>query len=86
MTSSLSKPHPLIRLFQGGRRPEPEKPLRAELLSLERLEERAKALAASFTLARDPRRKVRAFFGRLDDNARVLRAAYRVLADDVHRR
>src|SRR2546427_10666752 len=58
---------------------------RAELLSIERLEERARALAASFTLARDPRRKARPFFSRLEDNARVLREAYRVLADDVHR-
>jgi cyclic beta-1,2-glucan synthetase len=76
---------PLARLVGGGRRPEAEKPLRAELLSLERLEERARALAASFTLARDPRRKARPFFSRRDDNARVLRAAYRVLAHDVHR-
>src|SRR5256886_1943608 len=75
----------LLRPFGGGRRPETEKPLRAELLSIERLEERARALAASFTLARDPRRKTRPFFSRLEDNARVLREAYRVLADDVHR-
>ncbi len=76
---------PLLRFFRGGGRPRVEKPLRAELLSIERLEERARALAASFTLARDPRRKARPFFSRLEDNARVLRAAYRVLADDVHR-
>ena len=76
---------PLLRLFGGGRRKEVEKPLRAELLSLERLEERAKALAARFTLARDPRRKARPLFSRLDDNARVLREAYRILAADVHR-
>ncbi|MGH7416511.1 MAG: GH36-type glycosyl hydrolase domain-containing protein, partial [Candidatus Rokuibacteriota bacterium] len=76
---------PLLRLFGGGRRPAAEQPLRAELLSIERLEERARALAASFTLARDPRRKARPFFARLEDNARVLREAYRVLADDVHR-
>ena len=75
----------LRRVFGGGGRPEPEKPLRAELLSIERLEERARALAASFTLGRDPRRKARPFFSRLEDNARVLREAYRVLADDVHR-
>ena len=74
----------LLRPFGGGRRPEAQKPLRAELLSIERLEERARALAASFTLARDPRRKARPFFSRLEDNARVLRKAYRVLADDVH--
>ena len=76
----------LLRLFRGNRRPTVEKPLRAELLSIERLEDRAKALAASFTLARDPRRNARPFFSRLHDNARVLREAYRVLADDVHRR
>jgi cyclic beta-1,2-glucan synthetase len=75
----------LLRLFRGGRRLAAEKPLRAELLSIEGLEERARALAASFTLARDPRRKARPFFSRLEDNARVLREAYRVLADDVHR-
>jgi cyclic beta-1,2-glucan synthetase len=76
---------PLRGVFGRGRRPEVERPLRAELLSLERLEERARALAASFTLARGTRRKTRPFFSRLEDNARVLRAAYRVLADDVHR-
>ncbi|MGH7538037.1 MAG: GH36-type glycosyl hydrolase domain-containing protein, partial [Gemmatimonadales bacterium] len=76
---------PLLRLFGDRHRPTPEKPLRAELLSIERLEERARALAASFTLARDLRRKSRPFFARLEDNARVLREAYRVLADDVHR-
>ncbi len=76
---------PLLRLIRGGRRPEAEQPLRAQLLSIEGLEERARALAASFTLARDPRRKARPFFSRLEDNARVLRAAYRVLAADVHR-
>ncbi|MGD0483291.1 MAG: glucoamylase family protein [Gemmatimonadales bacterium] len=76
---------PLLRLFGGGRRPEAEKPLRAELLNLERLEERAKVLAAAFTLARHPHRNARPFFSRLEDNARVLREAYRVLANDVHR-
>jgi len=76
---------PLLRLFGRRRRPEIAEPLRAELLSIERLEERARALAAGFTLARNPHRKARPFFQRLDDNARVLRAAYRVLADDVHR-
>ena len=76
---------PLLRVFGRRRRPGIAEPLRAELLSIERLEERARALAAEFTLARNPRRKARPFFQRLDDNARVLRAAYRVLADDVHR-
>ena len=48
-----------LRFFGRRPRPEPEKPLRAELLSIERLEERARALAASFTLARNPRPKSR---------------------------
>src|SRR5258706_15731581 len=61
----------------------PEKPFRDELLSIERLEERAMALAASFTVDPSPRRRARNIFHRFDDNARVLRGAYRTLADDV---
>src|SRR5207249_10935537 len=60
-----------------------EKPLRDELLSIERLDERALALAASFTVDPDPRRRSRSIFPRFDDNVRVLREAYRTLADDV---
>ena len=60
-----------------------EKPLRDELLSIEGLEERALALAASFTIDPDPRRRARNIFPRFEDNVRVLRAAYRTLADDV---
>jgi cyclic beta-1,2-glucan synthetase len=62
-----------------------EKPLRDELLSIERLEERAHALAARFTVDPGSRRSARSVFPRFDDNARVLRDAYRALADDVHR-
>jgi cyclic beta-1,2-glucan synthetase len=62
--------------------PSLEKPFRDELLSIERLEERALALAASFTIDPNPRR-ARNIFPRFDDNARVLRQAYRTLADDV---
>jgi len=70
-----------------GRRPEPsaDKPLRDELLSIERLEERAKALAGRFTVDPNPRRRSRSVFPRFRDNARVLSRAYRILADDVHR-
>ena len=68
-----------------GRCPRSQKPLRDELLSIERLEERAKALAARFTLDPNPRRAARNVLPRFDDNARVLRAAYLTLADDVHR-
>jgi len=60
-------------------------PLRGELLNLERLEERARALAARHTLARKTRRGAADFLSRLDDNARVLRLTYRALAEDVHR-
>ena len=67
-----------------NRRPSPaEKPLRDELLSIERLEERALALAASFTIDPNPRRRARNIFPRFDDNVRVLRGAYRTLANDV---
>jgi cyclic beta-1,2-glucan synthetase len=59
------------------------KPFRDELLSIERLEERALALAASFTVDPNPRRRSRSIFPRFDQNARVLRDAYRSLAHDV---
>ena len=64
-------------------RPAPEKPLRDELLSIERLEERALALAARFTIDPNPRRRARDTFPRFEENVRVLGAAYRTLADDV---
>jgi cyclic beta-1,2-glucan synthetase len=75
----------LLRWIWTRRAPPVDKPLRDELLSVERLEERAKALAASFTVDPDPRRRARNIFPRFDDNASVLRQAYRVLADDVRR-
>ncbi len=77
-----------MRMLAGllGQRPRPraEKPLRDELLSTERLEERAKSLAARFTIATKPHRRARDVFPRFDDNARVLNETYRILADDVH--
>jgi cyclic beta-1,2-glucan synthetase len=70
----------------GNRPPPPaEKPLRDELLSIERLEERARALAARFTLDPNSRRASRNVLPRFEDNARVLRQAYLTMADDVHR-
>src|SRR5580693_62441 len=62
----------------------PDKPLRDELLSIERLEERAKSLAGQLTIAPFARRD-RCVLPRLADNARRLRAAYDTLAGDVHR-
>src|SRR6267378_3323536 len=75
--------NPFILLIKK-RAPAPEKPLREELLSIERLEERAKALAARFTVAPTSRRARQSVFPRFDDNVRVLGVSYRALADDVH--
>jgi cyclic beta-1,2-glucan synthetase len=75
----------LFGLLGSRPRPKAEKPLRDELLSIEGLEERAKALAARFTLDPNPRRASRNVLPRFDDNARVLREAYVTMADDVHR-
>src|SRR5258708_16956076 len=50
---------------------------------MERLEERALALADSMTVDPNPRHRARDPFARVEDNVRVLRAAYRTLADDV---
>ncbi|HYM21661.1 MAG TPA: glucoamylase family protein, partial [Vicinamibacterales bacterium] len=65
--------------------PASEKPLRDELLSIEGLEDRARALAARFTIDPNPRSRARDTFERFEDNVRVLRATYRTLADDVRR-
>jgi cyclic beta-1,2-glucan synthetase len=62
-----------------------EKPLRDELLSSERLEERARSLAARFTLDPRPRRRARDTRRRFEENVEVLRAAYRTLSHDVRR-
>ncbi|HXG88325.1 MAG TPA: glucoamylase family protein [Vicinamibacterales bacterium] len=60
-------------------------PLRDELLSIERLEERAKSIAARFTIDPNPSPLAGSVLPRFHDNVRVLSAAYRTLADDVHR-
>ena len=60
-----------------------EKPLRDELMSIERLEQRAKSLAAMLTVT-PTQRRVKPLYPRLNENARVLRAAYNTLAADVH--
>ena len=62
-----------FRQLWHAKAPSSEKPFRDELLSIERLEERALALAASFTIDPSPRRRARNIFPRFDDNARVLR-------------
>ena len=60
-------------------------PLRGELLSPEGLEERAKTLAAMFTLAPGSHPGGRDVLPRLQANIHSLSSAYRYLADDVHR-
>lgn len=60
-------------------------PLRGELLSIESLEERAKSLAAVFTLSPESRRTREDVLPRLKANLRYLREADRLLAGDVHR-
>ena len=62
-----------------------DRPFRDELSSIEQLEERAKALAARFTVDPAPGRSAQRNYPRLEDNARFLEAAYRLMADDVHR-
>ncbi len=58
--------------------------LRGEVLSLEGLEERAKTLAAVFTMAPASRAGGHDVLHRLEDNIRLLNAAYRSLAEDIH--
>jgi cyclic beta-1,2-glucan glucanotransferase len=69
----------------GGRGPSAgARPFRDELLSVERLDERARSLAARFTVA-PARRWAGSVLPRFDDNVRALREAYRALAGAVHR-
>ena len=60
-----------------------EKPFREELLSIERLEERAMSLAAILTVDPDPRAHARSILPRFRDNSRLLRNTYRILAGDA---
>lgn len=50
---------------------------------MDRIEDRARVLAAGLLLDPNPRRRPRNTVPRFEDNVRVLRAAYRTLADDV---
>jgi len=75
---------PILKRWLRSPSDEAERPLRDELLSIERLDERARALAARFTIAPNPRRRARNLFPRFDDNARVLAQAYRTLSEAVH--
>jgi cyclic beta-1,2-glucan glucanotransferase len=61
------------------------KPFRDELLSSDRLEERALALAANLVVDPHPGRRAADPYPRFEDNVRVLRASYGTLAEDVRR-
>ncbi|MGA7992758.1 MAG: glucoamylase family protein [Thermoanaerobaculia bacterium] len=74
-----------MTIFRRRSRSPTDEPLRGELLSLEGLEERAKSLAGTFTLARDPRAGRHEVLPRLAENLRVLRGAYLSLAADAAR-
>jgi cyclic beta-1,2-glucan synthetase len=68
-----------------GRRAAPlDRPFRDELLSVERLDERARSLAGRFTVDRR-RRVARSVFPRFEENGHHLREAYRALAGDARR-
>ena len=70
-------------LFRKGHTEESQ-PLRGEILSLEALEEQARALAARFTLAPE-RRGGYDVLPRLRENVRSLRKSYRLLSEDCRR-
>ena len=57
-------------------------PVREELFGLERLEQHARSLAEAQTVTRQPRR-VPSLHARLEDNAKVLLAAYRTSAREM---
>jgi cyclic beta-1,2-glucan synthetase len=61
------------------------KPFRDELLSSDRLEERALALAANLVIDPHHGRRAADPYPRFEDNVRVLRASYGTLAEDVRR-
>src|SRR5262249_38551321 len=62
--------------------PEAQEPIRAELFSVERLEQHAESLAAAQHVTVDPRRGSH-LASRLGDNGRILLQCYRVLAQAI---
>ena len=76
---------PFTRLFAGENKESfATEPIRGELYSVERLEEYAPVWAESHGISRKASRN-RLLLRRLEENSRELNAAYRVLADAVHR-
>ncbi len=62
-----------------------DEPLRGELLNVERLEERARALATSLAPSRRSRTGRTVLLRRLSENLAALRHVYQTVAGDVHR-
>src|SRR5260370_17441054 len=62
--------------------PEPEEPIRAELFSLERLEQHAESLAAAQIVTNEASRG-RPLIPRVVDNGRVLLDSYRAIAHAI---
>jgi cyclic beta-1,2-glucan synthetase len=62
-----------------------DEPIRAELCSLERLEQYARELARQHTLAPKGRRQASPLLDRLEDNGRYLTGSYRAIAENVRR-
>jgi len=74
VNTTLSVPRPIGLDFS---------PLHGELLGVARLEERARALAAEFTVSRHPHRSSPGLLRRLADDRKVLQNAYRTLSGDA---
>ncbi|HEX8845944.1 MAG TPA: glucoamylase family protein [Pyrinomonadaceae bacterium] len=72
----------MARLSKNGLRSEENEPIRAELFSVERLEQFAATLAAEHQLVALPKR-FRKLLPRLEENGRALVAAYRSLAEAI---
>ena len=68
----------LLRVFRETRVGPPEAPIRAELFSVERLEQHAESLAAAQQIAPNPKRG-RPVAKRLSDNSRILTETYRAI-------
>jgi cyclic beta-1,2-glucan synthetase len=64
---------------------EDDEPIRAELCSLERLEQYARELAREHQLAPKGRRQASPLLERLEDNGRYLTGCYRAIAENVQR-
>src|SRR5207245_8886270 len=73
----MKKNHPATIIL-----PEPEEPIRAELFSLERLEQHAESLAAAQIVTNEASRG-RPLIPRVVDNGRVLLDSYRAIAHAI---